>query len=126
MLKGVVRVERLDDATPYVAPLLGRVKKEYLVRAYKVKKWADVEDFLAQLAALSGKLLKGGDPDLNTAAKMVLQDWQRGKLPYYSLPPGVEPNAVLHTHSLTAVRNSPRSVAAAAAAAARRAVGEGD
>ena len=93
MLKGVVRVERLDDATPYVAPLLGRVKKEYLVRAYKVKKWADVEDFLAQLAALSGKLLKGGDPDLNTAAKMVLQDWQRGKLPYYSLPPGVEPNA---------------------------------
>ena len=93
MLKGVVRVERLDDATPYVAPVLGRVKKEYLVRAYKVKKWADVEDFLAQLAALSGKLLKGGDPDLNTAAKMVLQDWQRGKLPYYSLPPGVEPNA---------------------------------
>ena len=85
---------------------------------------ANVEDFLAQLAALSGKLLKGGDPDLNTAAKMVLQDWQRGKLPYYSLPPGVEPNAVLHTHSLTAVRNSPRSVAAAAAA--RRAVGEGD
>lgn len=32
--------------------------------------------------------MKGGDPDLNTAARMVLYDWQRGKVPFYTLPPG--------------------------------------
>lgn len=57
-------------------------------RAYKIKSWTDTEDFLSQLARLSGKLLKGGDPDLNTAARMMLYDWQRGKIPFFSLPPG--------------------------------------
>mmetsp|Transcript_11058 Transcript_11058/g.37638 ORF Transcript_11058/g.37638 Transcript_11058/m.37638 type:complete len:154 (-) Transcript_11058:91-552(-) len=33
-----------------------------------------------------GKLLKGGDPDLNTAAKKVITDWLRGRLPYFELP----------------------------------------
>ena len=44
-------------------------------------------DFLTQLARNSGKLLRGGEPDLNTAARMVLYDWQRGKIPYFALPP---------------------------------------
>ena len=30
--------------------------------------------------------MKGGEPDLNTAARMVLQDFQRGRLPFFSLP----------------------------------------
>ena len=57
-------------------------------RAYKLKAWDGAEDFLAQLAQASGKLVKGGEPDLNTAAKMVLYDWQRGKIPFFCLPPG--------------------------------------
>jgi hypothetical protein len=35
----------------------------------------------------AGKLGKGGEPDLNTAAKMMLYDWQRGKIPFFTLPP---------------------------------------
>ena len=57
-------------------------------RAYKLKTWTDAEDFLTQLAKLSGKLLKGGDPDLNITARMVLLDWQKGKIPFFTLPPG--------------------------------------
>ena len=33
VLKGVVRIERLEDATVYVPALLQRVKPEYLVRS---------------------------------------------------------------------------------------------
>lgn len=33
---------------------------------------------------------QGGEPDLTTAAKMVLHDWQRGKLPFFVPPPRVE------------------------------------
>lgn len=31
--------------------------------------------------------VQGGEPDLQTAAKMVLHDWQRGKIPFFTLPP---------------------------------------
>ena len=86
VLKGVVRVEKLDDATEHIEEILDRVKPEYIRRAYKLKEWADTEDFLGQVAQGAGKLCKGGDPDLNTAAKMVLHDWQRGKIPYFTLP----------------------------------------
>ncbi|CAL5224471.1 g7163 [Coccomyxa viridis] len=88
VLKGVVRVENLEDATEHISAVLDRIKPEYLRRAYKVKQWQDAEDFLTKLAQASGKLLKGGEPDLNTAAKMVLYDWQRGKIPFFVLPPG--------------------------------------
>ena len=92
VLKGVVRVERLDDATDYITSVLRRVKRKYVQKAYRIQDWSDTEDFLTQLSVQYGKLLKGGDADLNTTAKMVLQDWQRGKLPFYSLPAGVEDN----------------------------------
>lgn len=32
-------------------------------------------------------VLQGGEPDLMTAAKMVLHDWQRGKIPFFVPPP---------------------------------------
>jgi nuclear GTP-binding protein len=32
-------------------------------------------------------LLQGGEPDLMTTAKMVLHDWQRGKIPFFVPPP---------------------------------------
>ncbi|KAJ0960636.1 hypothetical protein J5N97_001512, partial [Dioscorea zingiberensis] len=82
-----VRVENLEDASEHIGEVLKRVKKEHLQRAYKIKDWADEDDFLVQLCKLSGKLLKGGEPDLSTAAKMVLQDWQRGRIPFFVPPP---------------------------------------
>lgn len=33
---------------------------------------------------------QGGEPDLKTAAKMVLHDWQRGKIPFFVPPPRQE------------------------------------
>ena len=72
VLKGVVRVERLDDATDYITSVLRRVKREYVQKAYRIKDWTDTEDFLTQLSVQYGKLLKGGDADQNTTAKMIV------------------------------------------------------
>ena len=55
---------------------------------YKVSQWKDCEDFVGQCAINYGKLLKGGDPDTKAMAKILLMDWQRGKIPYFVLPPG--------------------------------------
>ncbi|KAK3147239.1 hypothetical protein QOZ80_3BG0279890 [Eleusine coracana subsp. coracana] len=87
VLKGVVRVTNLADAAEHIGEVLRRVKKEHLQRAYKIQDWADDNDFLIQLCRTSGKLLKGGEPDLTTVAKMVLHDWQRGKIPFFVPPP---------------------------------------
>ncbi|XP_068660085.1 nuclear/nucleolar GTPase 2 [Aristolochia californica] len=90
VLKGVVRITNLEDASEHIGEVLKRVKKQHLQRAYKIQDWSDDNDFLVQLCKLSGKLLKGGEPDLMTAAKMVLHDWQRGRIPFFVAPPREE------------------------------------
>ncbi|CAA2938492.1 nuclear/nucleolar GTPase 2 [Olea europaea var. sylvestris] len=90
VLKGVVRVTNLEDASEHIGEVLNRVKREHLERAYKIKDWENEHDFLLQLCKSTGKLLKGGEPDLKTAAKMILHDWQRGKIPFFVPPPKQE------------------------------------
>jgi nuclear GTP-binding protein len=47
----------------------------------------DVDEFLAAVAGARGKLRKGGVPDMRAAARIVLQDWNDGRIPYYTSPP---------------------------------------
>lgn len=87
VLKGVVRPEKLEDAHIYIQGIVDKVEKDHLKGIYGVQDWVDCEDFLTQLAKMGGRLLKGGEPDLNTVGKMILHDWQRGKIMYYDKPP---------------------------------------
>ncbi|KAG9117712.1 GTPase required for pre-60S ribosomal subunit nuclear export and maturation, partial [Ceratobasidium sp. 392] len=102
---GVVRVENLPTPSEHIPALLDRVRTVYLERTYDVHlsdisipvegegkhepKW-DPEMFLDALARKSGKLLKGGEPDRETVAKMVLNDWIRGKIPFFVRPPDAD------------------------------------
>lgn len=90
VLKGVVRVENLETPAEHIPALLSRVKEEYMRKTYNLKSWTDSVDFLTQLAKRYGKLLKGGEADQETIAKMVLNDWIRGKIPFYVAPPETE------------------------------------
>ena len=90
VLKGVVRIEQLRHCDEYIEEVLLRVKREYLVKTYGLQEWADAVDFLEQLATKTGKLLKGAEPDTNAVAKLMLHDWQRGRLPYFVPPPGYD------------------------------------
>jgi len=89
VLKSVVRVENLKTPEDFIPTVLSRVKSEYLTRTYGIQEFTDHEDFLTKMAKRYGRLLKKGEPDLVTVAKMVLNDWQRGKIPYYTEPPFV-------------------------------------
>lgn len=90
VLKGVVRVELVTCPEDYVEEVMKRVRKEYLVKTYGIRDFSGHIDFLEQLSKKMGKLVKGGEPDINTTAKMMLNDWQRGKLPFYVPPEGFE------------------------------------
>jgi len=90
VLKGVVRPERIKDPSGYIDEVVARVKPAYLCQRYKMAPdttWKDGEDFLCILAQKMGKLRKGGDPDIEITARMVLTDWQRGRIPFFTPPP---------------------------------------
>ncbi|WVO23806.1 nucleolar GTP-binding protein 2 [Cryptococcus decagattii] len=94
VLKGVVRVENLATPAEHIPALLERVRPEYLERTYNLEHvdggWHGEQGatvILTAIAKKSGKLLKGGEPDQEAAAKMVLNDWIRGKIPFFVAPP---------------------------------------
>ncbi|XP_052666747.1 nucleolar GTP-binding protein 2 isoform X2 [Harpia harpyja] len=90
VLKGVVQVEKIKSPEDHISAVLERAKPEYIRKTYKIDSWKDTEDFLEKLACRTGKLLKGGEPDLQTVSKMVLNDWQRGRIPFFVKPPNAE------------------------------------
>uniref|UniRef100_A0A8C8Y0X5 Nucleolar GTP-binding protein 2 n=1 Tax=Panthera leo TaxID=9689 RepID=A0A8C8Y0X5_PANLE len=91
VLKGVVQVEKIKTPEDHIGAVLERAKPEYISKTYKIDSWENAEDFLEKLAFRTGKLLKGGEPDLQTVGKMVLNDWQRGRIPFFVKPPNAEP-----------------------------------
>ena len=90
-----MRVEALPTPSDHIPELMARVKPLYLSRTYGIplpdkddptKSW-EPEVFLDKLARMKGRLQKGGEPDLEGVAKIVLSDWVRGRVPFFVTPP---------------------------------------
>ncbi|THH01231.1 hypothetical protein EW026_g1460 [Hermanssonia centrifuga] len=95
VLKGVVRVEALATPSEHIPALMERVKPIYLSRTYGIplpdpddpsKGW-EADTLLDKLARMKGRLLKGGEPALDSVAKIILTDWVRGRIPFFVPPP---------------------------------------
>ncbi|TDL21003.1 NGP1NT-domain-containing protein [Rickenella mellea] len=95
VLKGVLRVEALPTPSEHIPALMERIKPLYLSRTYNVplpnpddptQQW-NPDEFMDKLARMKGRLLKGGEPDLEGVAKIVLSDWVRGRIPFFVAPP---------------------------------------
>lgn len=97
VVKGVVRVENLEMPSQYVQGMLDIVKKQYVQRHYGLPDWIDQYDFLDRLARKYGKLHKGNEADIETTARMVLNDLIRGKLPFFQEPPPPPPPGTVYT-----------------------------
>merc|ERR1711971_938545 len=68
-LRNAIKVESLEDPiTPTVA-ILARVPRQHLMLQYKITQFQDCSEFLALLATKTGKLMKGGVPDREKAAR---------------------------------------------------------
>lgn len=113
LLRGVVRVENVENPAQYIPAVLNKCRRNHLERTYDIKGWnkataesdsgsadpmasANVTDkarieeslrFLEVLGRKGGRLLKGGEADVDGVAKMVLNDFLRGKIPWFSPPP---------------------------------------
>ena len=90
LLRGSIRVENVEWPAQYIEAVLRRVEPKHLQRTYEVSGYKDSTGFLELLCARKGRLLKGGEPDLDSVARIVLNDWIRGKIPWYTPPPAKE------------------------------------
>mmetsp|Transcript_22486 Transcript_22486/g.62374 ORF Transcript_22486/g.62374 Transcript_22486/m.62374 type:complete len:603 (-) Transcript_22486:260-2068(-) len=87
VLRNCVKVEKLADPVSPVAEVLRRCPARQLIQLYKIGAFKGVDDFLQQIATARGKLQKGGTTDSTAAARLVLQDWNNGVIPYFTHPP---------------------------------------
>lgn len=123
-------MENLIQPSEHIPALLNRVRPIYLERTYGIQglldeslrltaqkedaprdtltagKW-NSDAFLDAVARKYGRLLKGGEPDRETVAKMVLNDWIRGKIPYFVRPP--DSQNYLKKQEVDAPQNVPSS-----------------
>ncbi|MHA1300096.1 MAG: YlqF/YawG family GTPase [Candidatus Helarchaeota archaeon] len=86
VLKNALRVEKVEDPYFVVAEILNRVDKKIIETTYDIE-FSDVDELLEKFARKRGKLLPGNEPNMDEAARIIIRDWQRGKIPYYFLPP---------------------------------------
>ena len=120
LLRGVVRVENVENPAQYIPAVMSRCRRQHLERTYDIKiAPAEGEDegeeaskeqmvgvpksdkartreairFLEALAKKGGRLLRGGEADMDGVAKMVLNDFLRGKIPWFEPPPATEGEA---------------------------------
>lgn len=90
LLRGVVRVENVENPEQYIPAVLNKTKPQHIERTYQIKGYKDHIEFLELLARKGGRLLHGGEPDVDGVAKMVLNDFLRGKIPWFTPPPLLE------------------------------------
>jgi len=86
-LRNALRVESLQDPITPVESLLRRCSVRVLMLHYNLPAFDSCDTFLSLLARKLGRLKKGGVPDHTAAARHVLNDWNKGKLRYYTEPP---------------------------------------
>lgn len=92
MLRNCVDADSIPDPIPAVQALLDRCTTESLMMTYSIPAFpkGDVMIFLAMIAKRNGKVLKGGIPDKIMAARLVIKDWNSGKIPYFTKPPSIK------------------------------------
>jgi len=76
-----------------MSDVMNRVKKHHLARTYDINDWDDPTDFLNLLARKRGRLLAGGEPDVDGIARIVLNDFLRGRIPWFTPPTAIPESA---------------------------------
>jgi nuclear GTP-binding protein len=77
----------VENPAQYIQTALDMCQRRHIERTYELKDWTTADEFLELMARKTGKLLKGGEADMDAVAKMVLNDFLRGKIPWYVAPP---------------------------------------
>jgi nuclear GTP-binding protein len=70
--------------------ILRRASVSYFSKLYELPEYHSPEEFLALKAQKMGIFVKGGAPDLRSAARSIIHDWNTGKIKYCTHPPEID------------------------------------
>ncbi|KDQ58170.1 hypothetical protein JAAARDRAFT_34986 [Jaapia argillacea MUCL 33604] len=101
LLRNVVKVEDIEDPIAVVEEILARTDHETVQKIYNLPPFSSTVEFLTMLAMTTGRLFKGGTPDLTSASRQVLTDWNHQKIPFFSVPPVIHPSSIPSTSGQT-------------------------
>lgn len=88
VLRNCTRLESSGvDASLVVEHILRRSTRNQMMLQYSIPSFSDATEFLMLIAQKMGRLKKGGIPDIEKAALKVVEDWNTGKIRYYTHPP---------------------------------------
>lgn len=92
VLRNCINVEEMEDVITPIQIILQRCPAPYLMELYGVSKFSSEDPlaFLALVARSTGKLKKGGIPNVEATAKTILHDWNNGKIKYYCNVPEMD------------------------------------
>ncbi|KAJ8901741.1 hypothetical protein NDN08_003947 [Rhodosorus marinus] len=102
VLRNCIKVENLEDPIGPVEFILERCGHEVLMAAYAIPTFDGVTECLALVAKKRGKVRKSGSFDLAAAARIVLQDWNGGKIGFYTIPPSARRKSIHRTKLVAA------------------------
>lgn len=89
-LKNAQRVTDVKDPIKVATSILQRASKMYFCKLYDITMFQTPEEFFAKKAKRMGKMKRGGMLDVFAAARSVLNDWNSGRIKYFTHPPEVQ------------------------------------
>ncbi|KAL3268919.1 hypothetical protein HHI36_008006 [Cryptolaemus montrouzieri] len=91
-LRNAVKISSLTDPFTPASVILQRVNKKEMMDMYDINEYNTPEEFFNLKAIRTGKFKKGGVPNSDAAARSLLEDWNSGKIRYYTVPPKEDQN----------------------------------
>lgn len=85
VLKGAIRVENVEMPEEFLPEVIKIVGKQAVEKCYGIE-FEEIDDFFIKMAKRYGKIVKGGEPNIDLISKIVLHDLHRGKIPYFIEP----------------------------------------
>lgn len=106
MLRNCLKVEQLADPMTPALEALSRIEPAVLQRLYALDSTvaadsADSAGLLAAIARRLGKLKRGGVADLEATARHILNDWNNGKISYFTPVPTEKPHLLTQAEIVT-------------------------
>lgn len=104
MLRNCLKVEQLADPITPAIEALSRVQPLVLQRLYALPETVDETApnvLLAVIAKRLGKLKRGGVPDLEATARHIINDWNNGKIAYFTPVPTDKPHLLSQAEIVT-------------------------
>ena len=96
ILYNIIRTEDIKEPIEVVSKILKKIEQEYFLKTYNldisILKGSEltVEKIIYLVGEKMKKYKKGGLVDLDKSARIIINDWNLGKLKYYSVPPGID------------------------------------